>query len=427
MIDKVKQFIEQNHLLVAGRSVLVAVSGGRDSVALLSILLQMQCEVVVLHCNFHIRNSEADRDEQFVRQICERSNVQLIVRHFDTMSYSKQKGISVEMAARELRYGWFEKIRQILNAQAIAVAHHRDDQAETMLLNIIRGTGLRGLCGMKCRNGNIIRPLLCVNRQEIDNYLIERDLAFVDDSTNELTIYKRNKIRHNILPELKTINSNITDTLCCEAENFERTHTLYEYFINQIRQDVCTAANESIEIDIDKIRIYPMANQLLYELIRDYGFNWEQSSLVFDNLDAQPGKRFLSADYVIVKDRDTLLLYKQTQEMQMPHIRVIQRERAEHEIFPPTQKAHALFDIKILNQPLSLRHWQYGDMFYPLGMAESKKVSDYFTDRKISVKCKHELWFLMSGNDIAWIVGERIDNRFKVKKHTTHIAEIIIE
>jgi len=427
MLDKVKQYIRDNSLIADDKLLLVAVSGGRDSVALLSILNNLHYELNVLHCNFRLRSGESDRDEYFVRQLCERFNIPLIVRHFDTIAYSKCNGISVEMAARELRYEWFERMRQKLRAQGIAVAHHEDDQAETMLLNLNRGTGLRGLCGMRAKNGYVVRPLLCINRCEIENYLTEQGLTYVDDSTNDETIYKRNKIRHDILPTLKVVNSNITETLCREADNFQRTTDLYDYFIQQERERICKVENGDIEIDIKLLQQHPLPKQLLYELIRDYGFNWEQCCMIFDNLDAQSGKRFLSADYVLIKDRDTLLLYRPTSTTTEPMINVVQRERQDVEHFPPTQASHALFDAKILDQPLTLRHWQHGDMFYPLGMNESKKLSDYFTNRKISLKRKHELWLLMSGDDIAWIVGERIDNRYKVKKKTKHIAEIKIE
>ncbi len=426
MTDLVIKYIEENGLLTKDKPVLVALSGGRDSVVLLDILNKIGYECIALHCNFHLRGAESDRDEQFVRSLCEQKGINLTIRHFDTVGYSKEKNISVEMAARELRYAWFEKMLLLLKGQAIAVAHHKDDRAETLLLNIIRGTGLRGLCAMRCKNGNVIRPLLCVSRQQIDRYVNDNNLQYTDDSTNNETVFKRNKIRHDILPTMAEINPAIIDTLNNEAEIFRRTNALMEYYVTIEQQRICKTENDYIEIDTELLQQHPLAQDLLYEIIRDYGFNYEQCSLIYENIDEQSGKRFLSAEYKLLKDRNTLIIYPRKQDKKIPQIEVLRRERNKQEPFPPTNANHAFFDTSILDHPLTLRHWQYGDTFHPLGMTESRKLSDFFNDRKISVKRKHELWLLTSGEDIAWIIGERIDNRFKVGKKSTEIVEIKI-
>ena len=223
MRDIVERYIVSNDLFDINKPIGVALSGGRDSVALLYVMREINCECVALHCNFRLRGKESDRDETFVKQLCQKLNVNLVVRHFNTEVYAQEKGISIEMAARELRYQWFEQQRSKLKLQAIAVAHHKDDQAETVLLNLIRGTGLKGLGAMKNRNGNIVRPLLCVGRKDIENYLKENNINYVDDSTNQQTIYKRNKIRLDIMPLLAQLNHNIIDNLCHEADIFSRT------------------------------------------------------------------------------------------------------------------------------------------------------------------------------------------------------------
>ena len=427
MLTKVKQYIEHNNLISTDKPLLVALSGGRDSVALLSILHKLGCELIVLHCNFHIRKDESDRDEQFVKELCSGFNIPLIIRQFQTNEYSRKYGISIEMAARDLRYQWFEAMRQRLDAQAIAVAHHQDDQAETILLNLIRGTGLRGLCGMRNKSNYIVRPLLCVNRTEIEQYIQENDLKYVDDSTNSDTTYKRNKIRHNILPELKTLNPNIVDTLCRETDTFRRTNMLYDHYVRQDIDKICTTTTDGLEINIEELSRHPLAQEMLYEIIRDYGFNWEQCQLIQNNSDAQSGKRYQSADYEIIKDRNALLLYNRNDIPQKPQLQITRRMLDQNEKYPSAKELTAFFDPKVLNKPLELRHWQYGDTFYPLGMNQCKKLSDYFIDHKISLKRKHQLWLLLSGSDIVWIIRERIDNRYKVTDTTKEIVEITIK
>lgn len=427
MLEIVKKHIEQLRLLDPNKPVLVALSGGRDSVALLSVLRNLNYEVIALHCNFHLRNQESDRDELFVRQLCNHLDVPLTIRHFDTISYSRTKGISVEMAARELRYQWFENMRLRLKAQAVAVAHHQDDQAETLLLNITRGTGLRGMCGMKSKNGYIVRPLLCVGRQQIEQYISDNHLQYVDDFTNKDTAYKRNNIRHNIIPLLQTVNPNIIQTLNQEAVIFQNTCLLLDYFVKQQKELICTNTDNCLTINLDKLKLHPMAQELLYEFIRDYGFNGSQTQLIFSNLDSQSGKRYFSADYQLIKDRNEIIVYLKDKQIIEPQLEIKQRPKAVKEKFPSAKADTAFFDSKILSRNLTLRHWQEGDTFHPLGMNGSRKLSDFFTDMKVSLKRKHELWLLMSGDDIAWIVGERIDNRFKVTKQTTEVVEITIK
>ena len=426
MVELVKQYISDNQLISENKPVLVALSGGRDSIALLDILCQIGCECVVLHCNFHLRGQESLRDEEFVRQLCEEKNVNLIIRHFDTKAYSEEHGISIEMAARELRYAWFETMCKKLKAQAIAVAHHKDDQAETILLNLIRGTGMRGLVGMKSRNGNIIRPLLCLTREQIDAYIADRHLQYVDDSTNSETLYKRNKIRHDIIPILQQINPSVVNTLCNNAEAINSEQNLLHAYVEQERERLSKTQKDTIEIDIQQLASHPMPCELLFELIRDYGFNWEQCRIIANNLEGQSGKRFIAAEYELIKDRDTLFIYKKDTEDRKPEIEISKRQRKDNEHFPSAKAKKAFFDAKILDQPLTLRHWQYGDSFYPLGMTQSKKLSDFFVDQKISLQRKSRLWLLLSGEDIVWIIGERIDNRYKVRHSTKEVVEISI-
>ncbi|MBR3565806.1 MAG: tRNA lysidine(34) synthetase TilS [Paludibacteraceae bacterium] len=426
MRDIVERYIVSNDLFDINKPIGVALSGGRDSVALLYVMREINCECVALHCNFRLRGKESDRDETFVKQLCQKLNVNLVVRHFNTEVYAQEKGISIEMAARELRYQWFEQQRSKLKLQAIAVAHHKDDQAETVLLNLIRGTGLKGLGAMKNRNGNIVRPLLCVGRKDIENYLKENNINYVDDSTNQQTIYKRNKIRLDIMPLLAQLNHNIIDNLCHEADIFSRTYRMLSQYIENDKQDISTETEQELTININQLKAKPHSKELLYYILVDYNFKAEQIGNIYESLDNQSGKRFYAGDYCLIKDRDDLIVYKTKNYLQEPKIRVLKRKRKEQEIFPSANSNVAIVDASVLDQPLSLRHWQEGDVFYPIGMKQKKKLSDFFTDQKLSLKQKHEVWLLLSGDEIVWIVGQRLDNRFKVTENTTKVAEITI-
>ena len=287
---------------------------------------------------------------------------------------------------------------------------------------------------------NIIKILTEINStidpEEILKLIMEIvniNAKLVNYSKNQKLIFSKLKIMkinldslYSIVKKNSELIQNIIDTLNNEAEIFRRTNALMEYYVTIEQQRICKTENDYIEIDTELLQQHPLAQDLLYEIIRDYGFNYEQCSLIYENIDEQSGKRFLSAEYELLKDRNTLIIYPRKQDKKIPQIEVLRRERNKQEPFPPTNANHAFFDTSILDHPLTLRHWQYGDTFHPLGMTESRKLSDFFNDRKISVKRKHELWLLTSGEDIAWIIGERIDNRFKVGKKSTEIVEIKI-
>lgn len=281
MIHKVESFISRHKLLTPGAKVLVALSGGADSVALLVALLKLGYRCEAVHCNFHLRGAESDRDEAYVKQLCEKKGVKLTTTHFDTAAHAKAHGISIEMAARELRYKLFEELRSTSGAEAIAVAHHRDDSAETVLLNLIRGTGIKGLRGIQPRNGNIVRPLLCVGRADIIDYLEWRGEKFVTDSTNLTTDYTRNKIRLEVIPKLAEINPSILDSLAATAQRIAEAELIYSHSITEATERV--KKENCIDIEALKREISPAT--VLHEILSPLGFNSTQVGNIYDALE----------------------------------------------------------------------------------------------------------------------------------------------
>lgn len=432
-ISKVVQYIEENQLLIDNSKVIVGVSGGADSVALLDILYSLKYECIVAHCNFHLRGEESNRDAFFVEELCAKYNLKYERIDFDTEAYAELNSISIEMAARDLRYNWFEQLRVIHLADRIAVAHHKDDSTETILLNLIRGTGIRGLTGINGQNEYIIRPLLCLNRSEILDYLGERKLSYVDDSTNSEDLYTRNKIRLNVIPLLETINPSVKESINRTAEHLRQVETIYNFYIAQVRNDIL----KDDSIDIKKLIQYIEPEAILYELLAPYKFNSATVRQIFESLISQPGKIFYSDTYKLIRDRDYFIL-KKKENLSVDSFTIHQNDSTitypismkidtitYSEDFAIEKDKNILYvDKSKISYPLTIRRWKQGDWFVPFGMKGKKKLSDYFSDQKYSIFEKEEAWLLCSGNDIVWIIGERSDNRFKVESTTSEIIKI---
>lgn len=273
MKNKILTYINKENLLKRGEKVIVTCSGGADSIFLLHILNKLGFECVVAHCNFHLRGEESDRDENFVSEFCKNEGITLLVEHFDTKQFAAENKLSIEMAARELRYNWFEKIRAEYNAGAIAVAHHSDDSIETILLNLLRGTGLKGICGIRPRNGFIVRPLLCVNRKEIEEYLAENGIGYITDSTNLENEYTRNKIRNIVMPILREINPQIDSVMLSNAENFAAAETIYKGVIEKGKSSAVTITDDSYIVDLKVVNKFAEPFTLLYECLKDFSFH----------------------------------------------------------------------------------------------------------------------------------------------------------
>ena len=423
----VQKYIEENHLIQPKDKVLVALSGGADSVALFRVLLSLGYSLECAHCNFHLRGEESDRDETFVRLLCDKYSIPLHVVHFDTEAYAKEKHLSIEMAARELRYDWFEKMRLEREAVSIAVAHHRDDSVETFLLNLIRGTGINGLKGIAAQNGTVIRPLLSESRENILNYLQVIGQDYVTDSTNLQDEYTRNKIRLNIIPLLKDLNPSIMESIQDTSQRLSEVASIYHQNREDIIQQVLVRISDELyRISIKDILEDIAPTSLVFEILWPLGFNSKQIKDIYRCLSSsQSGKRFLSKKWEVVRDREDLLIHRIRTEEISPKLVVTKIERTPCFIIPKDNYT-AYLDADKIHLPLLLRKWQIGDKFIPFGMKGKKKVSDYMTDKKFNLIQKEEQWVVCHGEEIVWLVNERTDNRFRITDDAQRILKIEI-
>lgn len=417
ILKTVRKFIEKHRLFAGGEKVLVALSGGADSVALLRILRELEQPCEAAHCNFHLRGEESDRDERFVRELCARLGVELHVTHFDTRAEAARSGESIEMAARRLRYAWFEELRQRQGAACVAVAHHQDDSAETLLLNLLRGTGLAGLRGIHARNGYIVRPLLCLSRSDLEQYLEEAGQEYVTDSTNRQDEYLRNKIRLHLLPLMEEINPAARANLLRTAVHLDEAYLYYKKGIDEAMRAV---QGEGF-IRIPELLRQPAPTTLLHELLAPLGFNERQTGDVLRTLTATSGKQFVSTTHRLLTDRDRLLILPLTEPQPSKPELCFEEHLYTPDFVIPRDKRVACFDADTLTGEFTLRLAAEGDWFIPFGMKGRKLLSDYMTDRKFSLLRKRSQWVLCCGADICWLVGERSDNRFRVTERTRRV------
>ena len=439
MLQKVQTYIQIKQLLTLKGVIIVGVSGGTDSVALLHILISLGYECVIAHCNFNLRMEESKQDEEFVRSLSKTLKVPYYHIDFQTTKYAVEHGISIEMAARDLRYKWFHELLQSLGAQAIAVAHHADDSIETMLMNLVRGTGLRGLTGIQPRNKKVVRPLLCCTRLELENYLIIHDLEHVEDSTNASNNYKRNKFRNVVLPLLNEINTSVRQTLYDSLKRFEGNLAIYQQAIEKIEKLIVERKDGLIKLNIEKIKQQIHIPTVMFELLHPYGFSPALIEQIVVNLDAESGKIFYSDSHRLLKDRKYLIIsIKEANSSEeygisvydaiiaQPFYMQINRATITNDFQVSKEHNRIHIDHSKLKFPLQLRHWHEGDTFYPFGMKQRKKISDFFIDNKLSLIEKELSWLLVSDNEIVWIIGQRLDNRFRVTKETVEVLEFII-
>ena len=424
----VQKFIEEKKLFNLQDKILVALSGGADSVALLRVLLSLGYTCECAHCNFHLRGLESDRDEAFVRQLCEKQGIPLHVTHFDTSAYAKEHHISIEMAARELRYEWFEYIRKEIGASAIAVAHHRDDSVETFLLNLMRGAGINGLKGIPVKNGLIVRPLLSVSREDILDYLQAIHQDFVTDSTNMEDEYMRNKIRLNILPVMKEVNPSIMETIQETTFRFSEISNIYRQDRTEaIARKVISTSPDMFRISLADVLEDLAPLSLLHEVLFPKGFNASQIQDIYRSLSSsQSGKLFFSTEWEVLRDREYIWIKKKAPAQSIPEIKMEEVERTPSFVIP-RDKHIACLDADKIKQPLTIRKWERGDKFVPLGMNGKKNVSDYLTDKKYSLFQKENQYVVCCGDDIVWLVNERTDHRYRITESTQRIMLIQIK
>ncbi|MDD6891962.1 MAG: tRNA lysidine(34) synthetase TilS [Bacteroidales bacterium] len=421
---KTVRFIEEHRLFGAEDKVLVAVSGGADSVALLQVLLQEGYRCVAAHCNFQLRGEEADRDEAFVRGLCREKGVELHVTRFPTAEYAREHGISLEMAARELRYAWFEQVRRDTGAAVIAVAHHRDDNVETFLLNLVRGTGINGLKGMRPVRGCVVRPLLSVGREDILRYLQAMGQPYVTDSTNLQDIVTRNKLRLDVLPLLRTINPSVSEAIAATAERLSEVAVVYRSAMEEACRRVTDGQGN---IHIARLLAETAPQAVLFELLHPKGFNATQLQDIFRSLSAVSGKRFHAPGFELLRDREWLWVRARGQAEAEPVLRT-EFCRVDATFEPPRSPQIACLDAdRLQGRSLVVRKWQAGDRFVPLGMKGFKRVRDYLRDRKRSLFEKERQYVVEGGGDIVWLVGERIDQRFRVTEQTRRVLLLWVE
>ena len=433
ILSQVKEYIQQNIPLVENDKVLVGLSGGADSVALLSILKELGYCCFAAHCHFALRGEESDRDRNFAKQISAKLGVPFIEVKFDTLKYAADKKISVEMACRELRYEWFETQRTALGCRYLAVAHHRDDSVETVLINLIRGTGISGLTGIAPLNGTVIRPILGLSREEVENYISQSNLNYVTDSTNKETIYVRNKIRNRILPLMKEINPSVYEAIEATSVHLSETELIYREALNKKIESIVEIRDEVAYIKIEKLTEQTAVRTILYEILKPYGFITSQLNDIIASFNEESGKRFFSLTHRIIKDRNRLIVAPLGKEdnylIHYPANEMLRVEYMAVEDLPPftRDKSCAYFDADKLPENLIVRHWRMGDRFLPFGMKGTQKLSDYFTTHKFSLLQKEQIWLLVAGEEILWLVGERQSDKYRITPTTQRVVKFTIK
>lgn len=439
MLLRFTNYIKEKCLFNQADTILVGVSGGIDSVVLLDLLDKAGFAVSIAHCNFRLRGADSDLDEHFVEGLARKYDVPVFKTSFDTVDYARENKISVEMAARELRYNWFEMIRSTHHFDHIAVAHHRDDQVETFFLNLTRGTGVNGLIGMRPKNGKIVRPLLFASRDDIEHYRHEHFLDFREDLSNQTTEYQRNKIRHNLLPVMDSLNPSFREALIKTMSYLEDFSTICDHAIQQTWERVAVRKENDYYISIPELKLLDPLRTYLFEFLKPYGFNSMVVGEVVSSLDGISGKQFFSPGYRLIHDRDALILTKLrpetrkqyyleegVQEVTFPvHLKVSVLHRTGNFKIPESTFV-AYIDRDQIQFPLLIRRWQQGDYFKPLGMKGLKKISDYFIDIKLSLTEKENVWILANGEQVVWIIGYRLDDRYKITSGTQHVLKLEI-
>jgi tRNA(Ile)-lysidine synthase len=441
-----QKHINKNLSFLNDKKLLLAISGGIDSTVLTHLFYKLNYSISLAHCNFSLRGKESNKDEQFVKDLGEKFQVPTFTIKFETEKYASENGISTQMAARDLRYKWFEKIIKGNNLDYIITAHQKDDVIETFIINLTRATGLDGLTGIPEINGNIVRPFLPFDRNDILIYATKNKLQWREDQSNSSIRYVRNKIRHKIVPILKEINPSLLDTFHKTLENLKGSQLIVKDYIKKVQQEVTNRYHNELHFDILKLKQLSNPKVYLFQLLNEYGFTeWDD---VVDLLEAQSGKKVLSKTHRLLKNRDVLILSEILNDEIVSDFQISESAtqikspiylQFETVTIPTDSKnnQHKVLDKLILddsnsisvdydkiNFPLTIRKKQKGDYFFPIGLNGKKKVSKYFKDEKMSLLEKENTWLLCSKNDIIWVIGKRLDDRFKITNSSSKILKI---
>jgi tRNA(Ile)-lysidine synthase len=440
-LDRFMANIRETKLLEPQHQILLAVSGGMDSMAMLDLFYKSGFSVGIAHCNFRLRGEAADKDQQFVERIARQLGVRFYKSSFDTMAYAKEHKLSIQMAARELRYDWLEKIMAEQGYDLVATAHHLDDSIETMVINLCRGTGISGLTGIPERTKKIIRPLLFASRKEIEAYIEHYEIEYRDDASNAEEKYLRNKIRHQIIPVLHEINPSIKATLKEFFSNMQTTAEIFHDAIDQIKKECVRYEKDSLRINTTRLLSSHHADLVLFEVLKELGFSPPVCKDIAKNLNRQAGKLFYSDRHTLLTDRNelhvyptirnnpdnTALIYESTKQLQFNnytfHFEIIDMSVSSTPEWPKYETITFL-DYNKLLFPLIIRCWKKGDRITPLGMSGSKKLSDLFVEKKIPLNKKNNIPIIVSDNKIIWVAGIKSSDSTKITKTTQRILKI---
>lgn len=434
MLKSFKKHIESSFPNLKDGKLIVACSGGLDSVVLAYLLKELGHTIALAHCNFSLRGNESDGDESFVVELAKQWNIPVFTERFDTKSYAVTHQLSTQMAARELRYQWFDEILDSFKYQYFVTAHHADDDLETFLINLSRGTGIRGLTGIPQNNEKILRPLLPFSKEELLSFAKKESLFWREDSSNASTDYLRNELRHKVIPPLKKATKAFLNNFKKTQLHLQETQHLMEDYMLLIRNLVLQETSQGFQISIPKLLALPHPEALLYELLSPFQFTaWED---IVNLLHAQSGKQVFSSNYRVLKDREVLIITEITSEEKNNSTFISENEgQIDTPLkmsFIPTKKMGYIdrntvyVDAAKISYPLELRKWKEGDVFQPFGMKGKKKLSKFFKDEKLSLASKEQIWVLLSNHHVVWVVGHRMDDRFKITPKTETILKITV-
>jgi tRNA(Ile)-lysidine synthase len=431
------EFINKENLFSPKDHLLLAVSGGVDSAALCELCHQAGYDFTIAHCNFKLRGEESERDKNFVQQLATNYKVPFLLKEFDTEKYSNTKKISIQEAARELRYSWFTELINKNEAKYVLTAHHMDDNIETMMMHFFRGTGIYGLRGMLPKQNHLIRPLLFARKEELTNFAQHHNLNWVEDSSNAQNKYTRNYFRNQLLPQVQQVFPRVEQNLIHNLNRFAEVETLYKQALDRHKKKLLEQKGDEVHIPVLKLKKAVPLHTIVYEIIKDVGFSPQQTSEVINLLDSESGKYIQSASHRILKNRNwliiSLLQSEQSQNLLIENAAdMIDFEKGRLRLQTlPADKCEisnnqftACLDSKEIRFPLLLRKWKRGDYFYPLGMPKKKKLSRFFIDQKLSLADKEKAWVLEMNKKIIWVVGMRIDDRFKITSSTKEVLKI---
>jgi len=442
MIVRFRKFIKENNLYRPSETVLLSISGGIDSMVMLYLFHRSQFKISVAHCNFKLRGEDSDGDELLVREFCETNRIQFFSKRFSTKQYARNHKISIQMAAREMRRNWFNELMEEHGFACYATAHHLDDQTETFFINLFRGTGIAGIHGILPKTGKLIHPMMYTWKKEIIRYARIKRIPYRLDKSNLTSDYERNAIRNELLPAIRKINPAFDITLSQNIQLFRKAEEIYRHHVSEVTSKIILFDNEKMRIRIPDLIKLDDAQFYLFEILTEYNFNKSVVADIYRSLSSESGRIFNSSTHRLIIDRDQLILQKKPDEDQDYGIFEIQKtdgqlteplllkikqytRTADTVLFsePDTAK----LDAAKLKFPLQVRKWVRGDSFYPLGMENRKLLSDYFIDNKFSIFQKEQTWLLLSNNKIVWLIGHRIDDRFKITDSTKNIIEIKVK